>query len=103
MSTPNATPDTPAVAVLGPELTISQAAAWRDQMLEWLADGRATLRVDLGSVSEFDSAGVQLLLAARKSLAERGGHLQITTASSTVRDALRVFGLEPVLALEPAA
>ncbi len=88
---------------VGPELTIAQAAAWRDQLLEWMADGRASLSLDLGPVSDFDSAGVQLLLAARRSLAERGGQLRITSASAPVRDALRVFGLDAALAADPAA
>lgn len=100
-----AIPEAPAgpERALGPELTIAQAAAWRDQLLEWLADGRSVLRLELGGVSDLDSAGVQLLLATRRSLAERGGRLELATASSTVRDALRVFGLESALPVEPLA
>lgn len=88
---------------MGPELTIAQAAQWREQLLAWLADGRTTLSLDLGEVSDFDSAGVQLLLAARRSLGERGGSLSIRAASATVVDALRVFGLQDCLAEGEAA
>ena len=59
------------------------------------------LQLDLASVSDFDSSGVQLLLSARRSLAERGHALQIVAASAPVRDALTLFGLADLLA--PAA
>lgn len=59
------------------------------------AGGNLTL--DLGEVTDFDSAGVQLLLAARRSLAERGQRLQVATASPVVRDGLQVFGLQSLL------
>lgn len=88
---------------MGPELTIAQAGQWREQLLAWMADGRTSLALDLGGVSDFDSAGVQLLLAARRSLAERGGSLNLTAASATVLDALRLYGLQDCLPVgEPA-
>lgn len=95
-----APPPTEAV-VLGPELTISQAAALRDALVDALCATAGDLQLDLGAVTEIDSAGVQLLLATRRSVAERGATLTLTAASAPVAEALAVFGLDPHL--EPLA
>ena len=85
---------------LGNEVTIAQAAALRETLLAALAKAPRELRLDLADVADFDSAGVQLLLSARRSLAEAGARLFLKAASPTVRDALQVFGLDELL---PAA
>lgn len=87
------------VLTLGPELTIAHAAEWHQRLAEASGAG-GDLALDLGAVSDFDSAGVQLLLSARRSLAEAGACLVLQSASPTVRDALQVFGLDDLL---PAA
>jgi anti-anti-sigma factor len=89
--------------VLGPELTIVQAAATHASLAQALADGPGDLLLDLGGVTDFDSAAVQLLLATRRSLAERGDALRLTQASVAVRDALDVFGLDSLLPAEALA
>lgn len=83
---------------LGPELTIAFAAASHQQLAEALAGGTGALTLDLSGVTEFDSAGLQLLLATRRSLAASGRPLRIAAPSEVVRDALLVFGLQPLLA-----
>lgn len=90
--------DTP-VLTLGPELTIAHAAEWHQRLAEACGAG-TDLALDMGGVTDFDSAGVQLLLSARRSLAEAGARLILPSASATVRDALQVFGLGELL---PAA
>jgi anti-anti-sigma factor len=82
---------------LGSELTIVQAAALRETLLARLATAPRTLHLDLGDVGDFDSAGVQLLLATRRSLADAGGRLVICAASASVRRNLEVFGLAGLL------
>lgn len=83
---------------LGPELTIAFAAAEQQRLAQALQQQQSHgLALDLSGVTEFDSAGVQLLLAARRSLAERGQVLALLDASPVVRDALAVFGLQHTL------
>ncbi len=82
---------------LGPEMTIAFAAATRDTLAAALQAGHGDLALDLGRVSDFDSSGVQLLLATRRSLLERGDMLQLRSASATVIDALATFGLHDLL------
>lgn len=52
------------------------------------ADGDAELELDLAAVTALDSAGVQLLLAAKKSAQAKGGALRVTGHSAAV---LEVF------------
>jgi anti-sigma B factor antagonist len=92
---------TPAALSLGRDLTIVCAAELRETLLARLAEAPAVLALDLGEVSDFDSAGVQLLLATKRSLAEAGARLTIVAATSTVRASLSLFGLADLL--EPAA
>jgi anti-sigma B factor antagonist len=91
------------VLVPGPEMTVAHAAQLREQLLAAISDGRTTLALDLSGITDFDSAGVQLLLAARRTLVERGGSLTATGMSSTVRSALEVFGLSDTLPVTAAA
>jgi anti-sigma B factor antagonist len=86
--------NTPCPSVnLGPELTIAFAAAARDTLFDALLAQPGDLTLDLGGVTDFDSAGVQLLLAAQRSLAERGDALRLLSVRTPVRDAMAVFGL----------
>jgi anti-anti-sigma factor len=97
-------PPTVAALALGPEVTIPFAAATREQLLEALRGhgARGNVLVDLSGVTDFDSAGLQLLLSARRSLLARGDRLQLQSPSASVRDALATFGLAATLGLATA-
>lgn len=92
---------TPAAMVLGPELSIAFAATTQEALLSALNATGGDLALDLSGVTDFDSSAVQLLLATRRSLHERGHALHIAGSSAAVRDGLKVFGLSELLA--PAA
>ncbi|MGC4077870.1 MAG: STAS domain-containing protein [Rubrivivax sp.] len=85
--------DTQTLAIEG-ELTIYRAAELRETLLAALAaapDGDLTL--DLSAVTEFDSAGVQLLMAAKKSAEARGRGLRLVRHSPSVLDGFQVLDL----------
>ena len=88
---------TPPCLALGPEMTIAFAATTRDTLAAALQAHPGDLALDLAGVTDFDSSGVQLLLATHRSLAERGDMLQVVAASLTVNDALATFGLLDLL------
>jgi anti-anti-sigma factor len=92
---------TPHTLSLGGDLTILRAAELRETLLARLAQAPRVLALDLAEVGDFDSAGVQLLLATRRALDEAGAQLAIVAASPTVRASLALFGLGALLA--PAA
>jgi anti-sigma B factor antagonist len=86
-----------ATLALGPELTIAQAALCRDQLLDALCATPGDLALDLSAVTDIDSAGIQLLLATRKSVGARGGRLHLGSPGPAVASALQAFGLDTEL------
>lgn len=78
---------------LNGDLTIYTAAGQRDALLSWVQGGAGHAVIDLAHVSDCDSAGVQLLLATQKLLAEQGDTLELRHPSPAVRDALQHYGL----------
>jgi anti-sigma B factor antagonist len=98
-ATQDAAPDTPSptaapagvLAVEG-EMTIYRASELRAAMLQALAP--AGLALDLSQVSELDSAGVQLLVAAARSAREAGGELRLVASSPAVAETLGFLGLQ---------
>ncbi|MBB5205665.1 anti-anti-sigma factor [Inhella inkyongensis] len=85
---------------LGTEWTIPHAAQLHEQLLTALIAGAETAEapvLDLGGVESMDSSGVQLLLALRRSLQERGQELQIVAASSAARAAMDTYHLRALL------
>ncbi len=95
-------PTEPAFA-LGADMTIAQAAEHHAQLLLALPSLLSDPRVDASSVTEFDSSGIQLLLALRSSLAEGGQTLLLVEPTTVLRDALGVFGLLEQFPVETSA
>ncbi len=75
------------------ELDIYRAQAFREELLGALAGGRTSLVLDLSAVTALDSAGVQLLLAARVQATEAGGSLRLRAPSAVVSEVLACLGL----------
>jgi anti-anti-sigma factor len=79
---------------LGPDMTIVEAADTHRQLISDLEKLSLDPRLDLSAVTEFDSSGVQLLLALRASLGAKGQTLQLHRPSAAVTAALKTFGLQ---------
>jgi anti-sigma B factor antagonist len=78
------------IAISG-EVTIYSAAELKDKLLA-AAAGSALVELDLADVSEFDSAGVQLLaLLQHEARGRRTVH--VTEASAAVQELLDLYGL----------
>jgi anti-anti-sigma factor len=85
---------------LGSEWTIPHAAQLHEQLLTALLAGAESAEapvLDLSGVESMDSSGVQLLLALRRSLQERGQDLQITAASGAALAAFDTYHLRALL------
>ncbi len=74
------------------EWTIHAAATLRDSLLQQVTEGAHVF--DLGAVTEMDSAGLQLLLAAQRSLARQGREMVLTACSPVVTQVLKTYGLD---------
>ena len=75
------------------EMTIYRAAELKPALLEAVRAHEAPA-LDLSAVTEFDSAGLQLLLVGRQEAARLGKHLAVSAASSAVRDVFALLGMD---------
>ena len=75
------------------ELTIYGAAELQARLVAALADAPEGLDIDLAGVTDIDSAGVQLLLATKKSLQARERDLQLIAPSEAVLEVLDFLDL----------
>lgn len=88
--------------VAEPELTIYHAEAAKDHLIQALEESDA-LALDLSGVSEIDTAGIQILVLARREAERTGKPLSITAASGAVREVVDFYNLASYLGLPPAA
>ena len=79
----------PALLTLEGELTIFRAAQLKPLLLE---DPRP-LVIDLSGVTEIDTAGVQLLMQAKKMALQSQASLSLVACSPAVMDVLEIFNL----------
>jgi anti-anti-sigma factor len=74
------------------EMTIYTAITLKDPLLDPLEKSQELI-LDLSTVSEMDTSGVQLLLLLHRETIRRQIGLRITGMSTTVREALGFYGL----------
>ena len=74
------------------EMTIYRAAELKPALLDAVRT-QDTPALDLANVTEFDCAGAQLLLMARREAARLGKRLVLHSASPCVLDAFALLGL----------
>ena len=75
------------------DLTNYQVTGLREPLIAQL-ESAADVAIDLQAVKKVDIAGVQLLLALKKSAELQKKHFQIDNANANLRDAVRAVGFE---------
>ena len=80
---------------LAGDWTIYRAAELQPLLQARLAEGADSF--DLAGVTEIDSCGLQLLLAARRSAAAAGVQARFLNAPEAVRELCRTFGVRGLL------
>lgn len=98
---PPTLPGQPGFALAG-DLTIHCAAERSAELLEKLRAQIETatpgeLRLDLAELVDIDSAGLQILVAARRLCGEHALHLRLQPRSPTVQEALDAYRLDDQL------
>lgn len=78
-------------------MTIYSAAALGERVAAAIAGASGVAKLDLAQVTEIDTAGLQILLMARKLARSRAG-LELVATSPRVQALLRLCGLEDMLA-----
>lgn len=91
------------------EMTIYRAGELKQTLLDELAlAGQGALDIDLAGVTEIDTAGVQLLMLAKKTAGERqcelrlGGHSEAVTQVFELLNLATYFGDPLVVAAAPS-
>jgi len=79
--------------VLSGEFTIYRAAEIRAELIAALDTCEQRLEIDLDAVTEIDSAGVQLLIAACSTARASGRSVVLAAASEPVREVLALLAL----------
>src|SRR5689334_11052588 len=75
------------------EMTIYRAAELKPALLEAVRRHDAPA-LDLSAVTEFDSAGLQLLMMARREAAGLGKRVEVSAASPAVHDVFALLGMD---------
>ncbi|MGE5467580.1 MAG: lipid asymmetry maintenance protein MlaB [Ignavibacteria bacterium] len=81
---------------LAGEVTVFNAGDVRQKLLAAL-NGTDDVDVDLSQVTEIDTAGVQLIVAAKREAAERNKELHFSGCSPVVLDVMGLLGLSAYL------
>lgn len=74
------------------ELTIYTATEVQQQLLQVLSRAAGAIALDLSDVSETDTAGVQLLLAAQTLAGAQDQDFNVSSCSESVREAASLLG-----------
>jgi anti-sigma B factor antagonist len=90
------TPDEPRQLQLDGALSIYTAADTKPRLSAAL-QGAIAVEIDLSGIEEFDSAGLQLLLAAREQARRLEIDLHLKGANAVVRELLSLSGLTDLL------
>lgn len=97
------TPESPTITVCG-EFNIFTAAAMKEQLMNTVANAPAErdIDIDLSDVTDIDTAGIQLMLMAKREAATLGKTLRFVRHSDAVLDLLDLCDLaghfgDPVL------
>ncbi|MFF2205480.1 STAS domain-containing protein [Streptomyces sp. NPDC058145] len=67
------------------------------QALDLSGTPRPHVVVDLGQVTFMDSSGINILIAAHRTLTEAGGWLRLSNPTGTVLRTLQLIGLDTVI------
>lgn len=84
------------------EMTVYRAAELKPLVLEPL-ETDAELQLDLSAVSELDTAGLQLLLLARREALAHAGSCRLLAPSQAVAEVLAMLQLDELFSAVPTA
>lgn len=86
------------------EMTIYTAAACNTRLLsELVSRAGHEAAIDLSRVTEIDTAGLQIILMARRLAGARGGAITLIDPSPPVRELLELCGLQGLIGAGGAA
>jgi anti-sigma B factor antagonist len=91
----------PIIAVIG-EIDVATAPQLRERLHGVIAEGRATVVLDLLGVTFLDSTALGVLVGALKRCRELGGELHVVVADARIKKIFEITGLNKVFPLVDA-
>lgn len=88
------------VMVVRGELDLYSAPELRARLLDAIADGAASVVLDLRETTFMDSTGLGVIVAAMKALRAQDGHLVLVNESRSIAKTLAITGLDELLTVE---
>jgi len=85
------------------EMTVYTCSDLKARLFAELADHMDATELDLSGVVEIDTAGLQLLLIARRYVSDGGRELRVSNPSRPVSDVLELCRLNACLTAEASA
>lgn len=83
----------PAISIAG-EFNVFTATTIKERLLDAIAHAATPdIDIDLSDVTEFDSAGLQLMVMAKREAASRGKQVRFSGHSDAVLDLIELCGL----------
>lgn len=86
---------------LSGETDLGTAGQLRDALASQLSVGQRHLTVDISGLQFADSASIQVLLQADRTLKKRGGGLELAGPQPRVAQVLRMLGVDQMLTIRP--
>jgi anti-sigma B factor antagonist len=83
------------------EVEFATAPRLRATLLDLAQEGANPVVVDLAGVSFLDSAGISLLIQAKKRLASEGSDLVLRAPQNNIRRVLEISGVTELFRIEP--
>jgi anti-sigma B factor antagonist len=88
----------PVIAVVG-EIDVATAPQLREALHGVIADGRATVVLDLLAVTFLDSTALGVLVGGLKRCREMGGELHVVVTDARIKKIFEITGLNKVFPL----
>jgi anti-sigma B factor antagonist len=88
----------PVITVIG-EIDVATAPQLRESLHGIIAEGRATVVLDLLAVTFIDSTALGVLVGGLKRCRELGGELHVVVADARIRKIFEITGLNKVFPL----
>jgi phospholipid transport system transporter-binding protein len=82
--------------------TLEQAADLAQTLPAALAEGAGVFHVDASALKAFDSSTIALLMQARRLAQAAGRGFEVAGAPAKLVELARLYGVEAMLALQPA-
>ncbi len=86
----------------GKEIVASMVEDFRDKLIKIINQDIKELTIDMKNVGNIDSTGMGVLIAAKNSIEQAGGQLNLTNIPENIGSLIQILGLDGYFSLGAA-